>query len=215
MFVARALHYFRSHGATATVGRFFVSLKRSLFGKRFMLFYCVLDGRNSPGPIPTGPATIVRLNGPETLSEPDCQRILTVWNPEFRRKQIDERFAKGASLWLYKIAGQVAAYGWSIRGITVEPHFFPLRCDDFHLFDFFVYPEHRGKRINVALVNHIVTELSCVGSGHALIEAAEWNEAQLASISRMPFRALGCARKLNILGMQIVIWSKLATPYRF
>ena len=42
----------------------------------------------------------------------------------------------------------------------------------------------------------------------AFIEAAEWNQAQLSSLARTPFRRLGWARKVTILGRTVSIWWK-------
>jgi GNAT superfamily N-acetyltransferase len=114
-------------------------------------------------------------------------------------------------LWLLKLENSIAAYGWAVLGRTIEPHFFPLAANDAHLFDFFVFPEFRGRRLNPALVNHILVHLACETSGRAFIEAARWNQPQLASLARLPFRKLGCARKFQLLGRTIVMW-RLADP---
>ena len=76
-----------------------------------------------------------------------------------------------------------------------------------HLFDFHVFPQYRGRGINPFLVTHILESLARVGAGRAFIEAAEWNKAQLSSLTKTPFRRLGMARKLTIFRRTIVLWS--------
>jgi GNAT superfamily N-acetyltransferase len=135
-------------------------------------------------------------------------QITSAWNPEIARHQLAERFAQGASLWLFKVEGKLAAYGWTIIGRTMEPHFMPLGANDAHLFDYFVFPEYRGRRINPALVNHVLARLVSERRNRAYIEAAAWNLAQLNSLGRTPFRPLGRAWKFGIFGKTVVIWSR-------
>jgi ribosomal protein S18 acetylase RimI-like enzyme len=95
-----------------------------------------------------------------------------------------------------------------LHGGTVEPHYFPLGWDDVHLFDFHVFPQYRGQGMNPFLVTHILRSLAAEGADRAFIEAAEWNEAQLSSLAKTPFRRLGCARKSTIFGCTIVWWAE-------
>jgi ribosomal protein S18 acetylase RimI-like enzyme len=110
-------------------------------------------------------------------------------------------------LWLFKQDGEVAAYGWTLIGKTVVPHYFPLGPNDAHLFDFFVMPKFRGRGINPTLVRHILAQLAGEKRRRAFIEAAEWNTAQLTSLAKTPFQKMGSARKFRLLGKPIVLWS--------
>ena len=148
-----------------------------------------------------------RKNSPDELDSANAERIIAAWNPDITKKLHAERFSRGACLWLLKMDGRVAAYGWTIREQTIDPHYFPLGPGDVHLFDFFVFPEYRGRRLNPALVSHILAQLATENVSRALIEAAEWNTPQLASLQRTPFRRVGCARKCRFFGKTIVIWS--------
>jgi len=174
-----------------------------------VLFECNL---NAPLPVlkELQNATIERKNSQADINPNDLHRITTTWNEKTAKLLHEHRFRLGASLWLLKTDGKVAAYGWTVRERTVEPHFFPLGPADFHLFDFFVFPEYRGRRLNPTLVNHILTALVQEGASRAFIEAAEWNKAQLVSLSRTFFQKIGCARKFEILGKTIIIWSEKA-----
>ena len=94
------------------------------------------------------------------------------------------------------------------KGRTVEPHYFRLGPDDVHLFDFHVFPQYRGQGVNPLLVSYILRSLAAEGQGRAFIEAAEWNQAQLASLRRTPFRRLGSARKFTLFRYTMVCWDE-------
>jgi ribosomal protein S18 acetylase RimI-like enzyme len=145
------------------------------------------------------------------LSPRDLQEITSFWNPDLARRIVKERFGLGASLWLIKLEDNLAGYGWTLQGSTVEPHYFRLGSDDIHLFDFHVFPQYRGRGVNPFLVNYILRSLAAECQSRAFIEAGEWNQAQLASLRRTPFRRLGSARKLTLLRHTMVFWDKNET----
>ena len=60
--------------------------------------------------------------------------------------------------------------------------------------------------MNPQLVGYILRSLAVERRGRAFIEAAEWNQAQLASLRRTPFRLLGSARKLTLFRHTMVFW---------
>lgn len=206
--IGRALSYGKRHGLRATLSRAMVSFKRGWLGTRMVLFECDLHAQNFSRPEDLADAVIERKNGPAEIDPKDLQQITNAWNPRQAARLHAERFARGASLWLLKLDGQVAAFGWTLRRDTMEPHYFPLSDGDAHLFDFFVFPAYRGRRLNPLLVNHILAGLAVEGLSRAFIEAAEWNTAQLSSLNRTCFRKLGLARKFRIFGRTVVVWSQ-------
>jgi ribosomal protein S18 acetylase RimI-like enzyme len=137
--------------------------------------------------------------------------MTSFWNPKLVQQNMKERFGLGASLWLIKSHNKLAGYGWTLQGRTVEPHYFPLGHDDLHLFDFHVFPEFRGRGMNPSLVTQILCRSAVEGVRRAFIEAAEWNQPQLSSLTKTPFRRLGVARKRMIFGRTIVWWGKNGT----
>ncbi len=140
------------------------------------------------------------------LDARDLLQVESVGYPKAVRRQLSGRFARGASLWLYKLDDKVAGYGWTLTGTAIAPHFFPLGRGDEHLFDFFVFPEYRGRRINPSLVKHVLAKLALEANGRAFIEAAEWNTPQLNSLGRLPFHKLGHARKFFLFGRTVAVW---------
>jgi GNAT superfamily N-acetyltransferase len=206
--IGRLTLFAKRNGVPATLKRLAVGAKRVLTGESLVLFYCdlVCFHAGPPGVLTHG--TIERKNSMAELALGTLDRLMISGYPPEVRRRLSERFGRGASLWLFHWEGQLAAYGWTLCGGTVEPHFFPLGANDVHLFDFFVFPEFRGRRINPSLVNHI---LHCLASEHrsrAFIETSQWNTAQLRSIRRMPFEQLGSAKKFQVFHRIVVHWSR-------
>jgi ribosomal protein S18 acetylase RimI-like enzyme len=205
-FISRLRDYYRRHGFTATIRRANLALGRALFSNRMVIFYCDLSNYAARSVNIPNSLEISRLIREAELSSPDLLAMTRFWNPKQAQRNISERFELGASLWLIKSEGQLAGYGWSLQGRTVEPYYFPLGKDDIHLFDFHVFPQYRGRGINPLLVTQILHKLAANCEGRAFIEAAEWNEAQLSSLRKTPFRHLGMARSLTVFGHTFVSW---------
>jgi GNAT superfamily N-acetyltransferase len=145
-----------------------------------------------------------------TLAELGADRLRTMttfWNPKLADRNIRERFARGASLWLAMSGNDLAGYGWTLQGATIDPYYFPLSQSDVHLFDFQVFPDFRGRGINPLLVTQILVALAHDGHTRAFIEAAAWNDAQLASLRKTPFHLLGTVRSLTIARHRVTRWS--------
>ncbi len=139
---------------------------------------------------------------------PDELDLLTGnWAAAIARQRMAARFERGASLWEFKDGEKLAGYGWSLAGGSMEAHFFPLQPDDVHLFDFYVFPEFRGRGINPLLVNYILSRLKMEKKNRAFIEVAEWNAPQLKSLGRTPFRQAGMASIQRRPGKTRVVWS--------
>ncbi len=212
--LSRFSAYYTRHGFVGTIRRAALAARRALFSNRMVLFYCDMAKQTTaPANIPNS-LKVERLRCYAELNPQDLNDILNFWNPKLAQRNMKERFGNGASLWLIKSEGKLAGYGWTLRGRTIEPHYFPPGQDDVHLFDFHVFPQYRRRGMNPFLVTHILRSLVSEGAVRALIEAAEWNQAQLSSLSRTPFRRLGRARKLTMLGRTIVCWAGDETATR-
>jgi ribosomal protein S18 acetylase RimI-like enzyme len=206
--ISRFTDYYRRHGFNATVRRASAAVTRALFSSRSVLFYCDLGTLTSPPVDLPSFLKVERKSSSAELCPEDLEALTSFWNPKLAQRNMKERFGKGASLWLIKSDGKLAGYGWTLSGSTVEPHYFPLGRDDVHLFDFHVFPQYRGRSMNPLLVTRILESLATEGAGRALIEAAEWNHAQLSSLAKTPFRCLGRARKLTIFSRTVVCWAR-------
>jgi GNAT superfamily N-acetyltransferase len=187
---------------------------RALFANGQVVFSCNLE-KPVPGlsTLP-GAVQVERLRDCGELAAQDLGEIVSFWNPGLAQRNIKERFGQGASLWLIRSDGQLAGFGWTIQGRTLEPHYFRLGSGDVHLFDFLVFPRFRGLGINPLLVRSILGRLALECHGRAFIEAAEWNHPQLSSLARTPFHRLGSARKFTILGHTVVRWKERVAAER-
>jgi ribosomal protein S18 acetylase RimI-like enzyme len=212
--ILRVSEYYSRHGFVATIRRAGLGVKRALFASRMVVFYCDLPSQPTRSVNIPSPIRIDRLMSEKELSQQDLQEITSFWNPKQARRNIKERFAKGASLWLIRSEDKVAGYGWTLQGCTIEPYYFPLAPGDLHLFNFHVFPQYRGQGMNPLLVSHILRNLATNCRGRAFIEAAEWNEAQLNSLQKTPFRRLGLVRSATIFSRTFVSWVEKAAPER-
>jgi GNAT superfamily N-acetyltransferase len=174
-----------------------------------VLFYCDLrmDVVAPNAESHLGSLRLDRKRNIAEVGEDDILRMIDFRNPAILRRQLSERFGQGASLWLARSEGELAGYGWTIAGRTVKPHFYVLGENDVHLFDFFVFPEYRGRQINPTLVTHILHQFTAESKSRAYNEAAEWNHTQLSSLRRTGFIPMGFARKASLFGRTLVEWS--------
>jgi GNAT superfamily N-acetyltransferase len=205
---SRISEYYKRHGFAETVRRAAVAAQRALFANRMVVYSCDLGKQREAALNVPDPLRIERVRSEGELSAQDREAITSFWNPELARKNIRDRFEKGASLWVIRSGEALAGYGWTLRGSTMEPYFFPLRPDDVHLFDFHVLAEFRGRGLNPLLVKCILKGLAGECAGRALIEAAEWNQAQLSSLRKTPFLRLGMVRSFTVLGHTFTHWSE-------
>ncbi len=205
--ISRFTDYFTRHGFAATVRRLGLSARRTLFSSRMVLFYCDLATQSSPTADMPSNLKVERIKNQTELNAQDLKEITSFWNPKLARRNIEERFELGASVWLIKVEDNLAGYGWTLQGRTVEPHYFPLGKDDVQFLDFHVFPKYRGRALDWFLMTHILHRLAAEGRARAFGEAAEWNKASLSSFAMTPFRRLGWGRKFTVLGHTIVYWS--------
>ena len=210
--ISRFAEYYKRHGLWASVRRTRLAVRRALFSSRMVLFYCDLSKQTSPPPDLPSFLKVERKKSSAELSLEDLEAVTSFWNPKLARRNMEERFGKGASLWLIKSQDRLAGFSWTIRGRTIGPFYFPMAEDDVQFFDWLVFPKFRGRAILWFLVTYILDRLRAEGVARAFGDAAEWNQASLSSYKMIPFRRLGLARKLTILGHTIVSWPDNRVP---
>jgi Acetyltransferase (GNAT) family len=208
--ISRFAGYYRRHGLLATIRRARLGVKRILFAGRTVVFYCDLGNGSLSQANARKELRLERLRALADLLPRHLQVMTSIWNPKLASQRIRERFEKGASLWVLEFEGQLAAYGWTLEGSTVEPYYFPLAKVDIHLFDFHVIDRYRGRGLNPYLIGCILGELAMQHEGRAYIETAEWNEAQLLSLHKTPFRRLGLVRSFRLFRQTFVSWVEKA-----
>lgn len=205
--ISRLIFYLKRNNLRATVTRVGVAVKRTLFSGRQVLFYCDLSTLRSAKTELPNFLTLERHTNAASLGQQDLEEMTNFWNPELTRRRMKERFELGASLWMIRVEGKLAGYGWTLPGRTVEPHYFPLAPGDVQFLDFHVFSKFRGRALDWFLMKQILHELAAEGFSRALGEAAEWNKASLASFGMTPFQRLGSAKKFHFFGRTFVVWS--------
>ncbi len=204
--ISRVTDYYSRHGFGATVRRAELGVRRALFSGRMVVFYCDLLGQTvRPVNIPNS-MRVDRLRSDAELIHADLQEITSFWNPKQARRNIKERFAKGASLWLIKSEDKVAGYGWTLQGRTIAKYYFPMAPKDVQLFDFYVFPKYRGRAMHWLLSAYILQTLAAEGAARAFADTGEWNQAQMSSFKMTRFRRLGLVRSFTIFGHTFVSW---------
>jgi ribosomal protein S18 acetylase RimI-like enzyme len=205
--ISRVRDYYSRHGFRATVSRFVLAGKRALFSSRMIVFYCdlpVLAAR--PVNIPSS-MRIERVTGEAELRPEDFEEITSFWNPTQARRNVKERFANGACLWLIKSEDKVAGYGWTAQGRTIAEYYFPMGPKDVQLFDFYVFPKFRGRALHWLLTAYILQALASEGAARAFADTGEWNQPQISSFRMTPFRRLGLVRSFTLFGRTFVLWA--------
>jgi hypothetical protein len=204
--ISRLTAYYKMHGLRSTIQRAGVAIKRWLFASRMVVFYCdLLRLAVRPVNIPSS-MSVERLRSEAELRQADLQEITSFWNPKQARRNIEERFAKGSSLWLIKSEDKIAGYGWTLHGRTIGDYYFPMAHNDVQLFDFYVFPKFRGRALHWLLTAYILQGLASEGAARAFADTGEWNQAQLSSFKMTPFRRLGLVRTFTIFGHTFVRW---------
>jgi hypothetical protein len=204
--ILRFTAYYKMHGLRSTIQRAGAAIKRGPFASRMVVFYCDLSRLTvRPVNIPSS-MKVDRLRSEAELSQVDLLEITSFWNPKQARRNIEERFAKGSSLWLIKSERKVAGYGWTLQGRTIGEYYFPMTHDDVQLFDFYVFPKFRGRALHWLLTAYILQALASEGGARAFADTGEWNQAQLSSFKMTPFRRLGLVRTFTVFGHTFVRW---------
>lgn len=206
--ISRISDYYSRHGLRATVSRFVLAVKRILFSGRMLVFYCDLASLPArPVNIPSS-MRVERVTRDMELRPQDFEEITSFWNPSQARRNIKERFANGASLWLIKSEDKVAGYGWTLQGRTIAEYYFPMGPKDVQLFDFYVFPKFRGRALHWLLTAYILQASASEGAARAFADTGEWNQPQISSFRMTPFRRLGLVRSFTVFGHTFVSWAE-------
>jgi ribosomal protein S18 acetylase RimI-like enzyme len=204
--ISRLASFYERNGLAATLRRAWREAWRRLFAAHMIVFYCDLDRQEQrPVKLPDS-LKVERLESYADLSSADREKILAIWNTKQAHRNIRERFDRGASLWLVKSGGVLAGYSWTIRGQPIAVYYFPLAQDDVQLFDFYVFPNFRGRAILWFLISLILNSLHAEGVTRVFGDVAEWNQPSLSFYKMTPFRRLGSVRTYRIFGYKLTHW---------
>jgi len=152
--------------------------------------------------------TVERKSSREEIDPSDWSQIINFWNPELTEPLCSLRLKQGATIWLLRFEGKLAGYVWAAIERTLEPYYYPLAAGDGYLYDSLIFPEYRGRRLHLHLLNYVMTEMKAQNMRRAHFEVAEWNQASLSSTAKAayPRHLLGVARKATFFGRTFVEW---------
>jgi len=186
--------YYYKRGLLDTINYAFKYGFRAIFQDKYYIYYADLKNIERFSNVELDINVVCRKSRNEISDEENtdiCAAIdHRIWNDE-----CDERFMKGAILWLAQLDGRVAGIVWSVNKHTIEPYFFPLQDKDIHLFDNLVLEKYRGKNINAAFIDNILRTLSKQGYERAYIETKIWNHQEMQSLKKTAFRNYAIAKK--------------------
>jgi len=202
----RLISYYSQHGFFKTAKRIIRTLDRLFRHNESMLFFAdIADLKNNTIELPIQ-LSIEKITKKEELTLKDLGRILSHSHSGIIDHQMNERFMKGAVLWILKTNGNIAGFEWSIRGRnTIEPYFFPLTPNDAIIFDAHTWEGYRGKGYNAILVHHIMVNLSNEEVTRIYANIKNWNRSSLEVIKKTHLRPFGIARKFQIKNKIITI----------
>jgi RimJ/RimL family protein N-acetyltransferase len=164
------------------------------------------DWSSSKEGIP-GQYSVDRVSKESDIPEQLMECILANQREEMFKDYMRRRLAKGAALWFLKKENKWIGYFWVFIGQTMKPHFIPLMAQDVHIFDGFIFPEHRGQGEMAIMMNLVVDRLRLMGLRRAYIETAEWNTSSIKFIEKMGYTKLGYAKQRLWRGKNKVTWS--------
>jgi hypothetical protein len=205
---SRLVTYYSRHGLWATAQRVGLALKRAMFFNRQVVFYCDLASHTSTREDLPSLLRVERKRTFGELSPQELHELIDFWNPKLARQKIEDRFRRGASLWLIKSEARTAGYIWTLQGAAISSFYFPLGKEDVQLFDLFLFPMFRGRGIDWLLFTDVFCTLAADGAARAFADTGEWNDASVSSHIMSRFQLLGCARKWSVFNHTIVWWTK-------
>lgn len=206
-FITRLLNYYKKRGFIRTFLRICEQPYRIIFKSKMFLFY--VDMNELDVSVLNLPQDIIVecKRSYDEARQLDMQRLIIYWEKEEEWDKARERFEKGAILWILKLEGDIAAFGWSIRGKMVSPWYLPLTLNDAVLFNFVTFEEYRGRNLYSVLLNYIFGRLKSEGVSRSYGFVWEWNTQSIRGIQKAHFRKFVEARKIHFLGRNITIWS--------
>lgn len=209
LLVSRLVQSIKTKGIFFTMNRFFIISKRTLFQNKSIIYcadLCSIEYDNFELP---KNYFIEVIQKEEDLSKNNLKQLLKYRPHEILKLQFQERFHKGAVLWLLMISDNVVGFHWSITGQPIKQYFFSFTCKDALLFDSEIFAEFRGQGLNPLLIDYIMCNLKKQGVNRAYIDIRMWNAANIRSITKTKFKKIGIARKVILLGKVFVIWYEM------
>lgn len=117
-------------------------------------------------------------------------------------------FAKGATLWLAKLDGQVVGVQWTIIGGFSGFYSVPISSTDAILFTVEVFPNFRGMNVNARMARLTVAKLREEGVLRVYCKVHRANTSSLRSFGKTGAKRLGTVRTYSLFNHFVTIWDK-------
>lgn len=192
----------------SSIQRLFQKLTELTYFKPHMLFSADLARLGNKENIVPGNFKVECHKTEEKIPKQDRSALFSYVGEKIIRFDMKERFGKGSVLWLVKVDDMLVGYIWTISGITIQPHFFPVTDNDVHFFDNFIFEEFRGRGINPVFVDYVLWKVKKQGLIRAFIDTKTTNTPEIRSLAKTHFKPYGLARKLYICGRDITVWTQ-------
>jgi len=207
--VRRLVRSIKTKGMLFTMKRIFIISKRNLFQNRSIIYCADLNSLEYDKVELPKNYCIEVICKEEELSKNKLYQLSKYRPKETLKLQFQERFHKGAVLWLMMISDIVVGFHWSVTGQPIKQYFFSFPCKDTLLFDSEIFTEFRGRGLNPLLIDYIMCNLKKQGVSRVYIDIRMWNAANIRSITKTRFKKIGVAKKIVVLGKVFVIWYEM------
>lgn len=202
------IEFYKKRGFLKTVYRILEHPYQTVLKSRRILIYAEMSEIDDS--VLNLPLSIT-IDAKKTYSEAvqiDMQKMVMYWEKEREIEKTQERFRKGAVLWVLRLNGNIVSFVWSIKGKVVTPWYLPLTPHDAFIFDAITFEEYRGQGLYPLLMNYILARLRLEGVSRAVAELYAWNKSSINGLKKTCYRKFGEARKLRCFGKNITIWSQ-------
>ena len=206
----RFTRYYNSKGLSTTIRRIVQKFAESLFEKPYILFYADLAGINDAEHSLPKNFNVTSYQNERDVPQKDLEAFFDYLGEKMMRYYLKTRLHRGASLWVVKVDGTPAGYLWSIRGDTIQPHYFPLTENDVNLFDDLIFEKFRGRGINPLFVNEVLCRLKHQSLTRAFIDTNVTNCPEIHSLAKTGFKQFATARKFRLGKRNFTTWLQKA-----
>jgi hypothetical protein len=108
--LSRGFAHLRQHGFGSTLRKAGTALRQAAYFGKHVLFACDLPTR--PPQSADGDLEVERVSA---FDRQKIDKVISHWDSETMLRSTQQRFAIGAQLWLARLRGEIAGYGWSLR----------------------------------------------------------------------------------------------------
>ena len=218
-YISRLKNYIKNKGFKSTSIRLIEKSKHMLFKRRFNIYHANIANFSSINSNLPASMVIVRKANEDEIESHILESLCELRQEKIVMQQFQERFPKGALLWILTINGDLAGFMWSIRRSPIEHFFFPLMDNDVYFFDIMILLEQRNKNLFPLFMHSVLSKLKHEGISNGYYTTYEWNKQMIKSTTKTAFQKIGMAQKFHMLGKDVVLWSEMTTrnkpDYRF